>query len=218
VTLTAEEYQELQALVSKGRSAARKLTHARMPLPVDQAKGGLPKQGPEIADALRCGRATVDHVRKQFVEEGGRSDARSQTHDAHLRTTSGRQGGSTPGGDRLWRAAGGTGTLDVAFVGRSDGGLGPGGIPALRNPAANAYKNELTLWLKKGWCLPDAPSGEFVAAMEDVLDVYQRPYDLKWPVVCMDEASKQLIAEVLDPLPPQPGHIAKCDSEYERTL
>jgi hypothetical protein len=54
--------------------------------------------------------------------------------------------------------------------------------------------------------------------MEDVLDVSQRPYDLKWPVVCMDEASKQLIAEVRDPLPPQPGHIAKCDSEYERTL
>jgi len=64
--------------------------------------------------------------------------------------------------------------------------------------------------------LPEAPSGEFVAAMEDVLDVYQRPYDPERPVVCMDEASKQLIAEVREPLPPQPGHIAKYDSEYER--
>lgn len=64
--------------------------------------------------------------------------------------------------------------------------------------------------------MPEAPSGEFVAAMEDVLDVYQRPYDPEHPVVCMDEASKQLIAEVREPLPPQPGHIAKYDSEYER--
>jgi hypothetical protein len=64
--------------------------------------------------------------------------------------------------------------------------------------------------------LPEAPSGEFVAAMEDVLDVYHRPYDPQRPVVCMDEASKQLIAEVRDPLPTQPGQVAKYDSEYER--
>jgi hypothetical protein len=70
--------------------------------------------------------------------------------------------------------------------------------------------------LKKGWCLPEAPSGEFVAAMEDVLDVYHRPYAPERPVVCMDEASKQLIAEVRDPLPLRPGDVAKYDSEYER--
>jgi len=64
--------------------------------------------------------------------------------------------------------------------------------------------------------LPEAPSGEFVAAMEDVLDVYHRPYDPQRPVVCMDEASKQLIAEVREPLPPRPGQIEKYDSEYER--
>ncbi len=52
--------------------------------------------------------------------------------------------------------------------------------------------------------------------MEDVLDVYHRPYDPKRPVVCMDEASKQLIAEVRQPLPAQPGRTAKYDSEYER--
>jgi hypothetical protein len=64
--------------------------------------------------------------------------------------------------------------------------------------------------------LPEGPSAEFVAAMEDVLDVYHRPYDPALPVVCMDEASKQLIAEVRQPLPAQPGRIAKYDSEYER--
>ena len=52
--------------------------------------------------------------------------------------------------------------------------------------------------------------------MEDVLDVYHRPYDPEYPVVCMDEASKQLIAEVRQPLPAQPGRMAKYDSEYER--
>ena len=52
--------------------------------------------------------------------------------------------------------------------------------------------------------------------MEDVLDVYHRPYNPQRPVVCKDEASKQLIAEVRAPLPPQPGQVAKYDSEYER--
>jgi len=52
--------------------------------------------------------------------------------------------------------------------------------------------------------------------MEDVLEVYHRPYDAKRPVVCMDECSKQLIAEVREPLPPKPGQVAKQDSEYER--
>ena len=64
--------------------------------------------------------------------------------------------------------------------------------------------------------MPDGPSAEFVAAMEDVLEVYHRPYDAERPVVCLDECSKQLIGEVREPLPPQPGRVAKEDSEYER--
>ena len=52
--------------------------------------------------------------------------------------------------------------------------------------------------------------------MEDVLEVYHRPYDSERPLVCMDECSKQLIGEVREPLPPRPGQIAKYDSEYER--
>ena len=64
--------------------------------------------------------------------------------------------------------------------------------------------------------MPEGPSAEFVAAMEDVLDVYHRPYDPQQPVVCLDECSKQLIGEVREPLPPRPGQVAKYDSEYER--
>lgn len=52
--------------------------------------------------------------------------------------------------------------------------------------------------------------------MEDVLDVYHRPYDAECPVVCMDEASKQLIGEIRTPLPVRPGQVARHDSEYRR--
>jgi hypothetical protein len=52
--------------------------------------------------------------------------------------------------------------------------------------------------------------------MEDVLDVYQRPYDPKRPQVCLDEASKQLLGEVHEPLPLRPGQPAREDYEYER--
>jgi DDE superfamily endonuclease len=52
--------------------------------------------------------------------------------------------------------------------------------------------------------------------MEDVLDVYTRPYDPVRPVVCLDETSRQLLAEARPPLPPAPGHPARRDPEYVR--
>jgi hypothetical protein len=52
--------------------------------------------------------------------------------------------------------------------------------------------------------------------MEDVLDVYEEPYDPARPVVCFDESPKQLIAEVRPPEPPAPGKPAREDTEYER--
>lgn len=62
---------------------------------------------------------------------------------------------------------------------------------------------------------PDA-NGEFVACMEDVLDVYQLPYDPAAPVVCMDETSKQLVAENTAPIPAAPGREERADYEYTR--
>lgn len=52
--------------------------------------------------------------------------------------------------------------------------------------------------------------------MEDVLDVYQRPYDPRFPQVCLDETSKQLLGEVRAALPAAPGRVRKEDSEYTR--
>src|SRR3954447_13983519 len=77
------------------------------------------------------------------------------------------------------------------------------------------------------WCIPPGGDGEFVAAMEDVLDVYHRPYDPRRPQVCLDESSKQLVGEIRSPLPPRPGESApplppgrgdpaRYDSEYVR--
>jgi uncharacterized small protein (DUF1192 family) len=62
---------------------------------------------------------------------------------------------------------------------------------------------------------PDA-NAAFVAAMEDVLEVYQRAHDPERPVVCLDESSKQLISETRVPIPTKPGHPARHDYEYER--
>ncbi len=52
--------------------------------------------------------------------------------------------------------------------------------------------------------------------MEDVLEVYKRPYDARRPVVCLDETSKQLVGEVAAPLPSAPGQVAQYDYEYVR--
>jgi len=70
--------------------------------------------------------------------------------------------------------------------------------------------------LKKYWCIGKRPSAEFVAAMEDVLEVYHRPYNAKKPLICLDEASKQLITETRKPIAIAPGRIKRVDSEYSR--
>ena len=64
--------------------------------------------------------------------------------------------------------------------------------------------------------IPPEQNGSFVANMEMVLDVYKRPLDPLYPVVCMDESPKQLIAETKVPIPASPGATAKHDYEYKR--
>ena len=67
------------------------------------------------------------------------------------------------------------------------------------------------------WCIPSKEDADFVACMEDVLDVYELPYDPMSPVVCMDEKPYQLLDDVRQPLPVRPGDNQKTDSEYKRT-
>ena len=64
--------------------------------------------------------------------------------------------------------------------------------------------------------IPPEASGEFVARMEDVLEVYHRPYDERRPLVCLDEVPVQLVGEARVPLPARPGRPARYDYEYVR--
>ena len=77
-------------------------------------------------------------------------------------------------------------------------------------------KNDLRPHLNDYWCIPPEEDAEFVANMEDILDVYQQPYDPKHPLWCMDEKPYQILGEAREPLPMRPGNLAKVDSEYVR--
>jgi len=66
------------------------------------------------------------------------------------------------------------------------------------------------------WCIPPQQNAAFVACMEDVLDVYQKPYDEEFPVVCMDEKPYQLLSDVREPIPLKEGTPKRVDNEYRR--
>lgn len=71
--------------------------------------------------------------------------------------------------------------------------------------------------MRKMWCIPPKQNAEFAARMEDVLEVYSRPYDEQRPVVCMDEKPFQLLDEQVKPIPmSETNHTEKYDCEYER--
>ena len=69
--------------------------------------------------------------------------------------------------------------------------------------------------MKKQWCISEV-GAEFVWRMEDVLELYEEPYDPKRPVVCFDEMPYQMVAEKRTPLPQKPGRPQRYDYEYER--
>jgi hypothetical protein len=70
-------------------------------------------------------------------------------------------------------------------------------------------------WQKEMWCIPKA-SSDYVACMEDVLDLYEQPYDPLRPQVCYDEWRRALISETRNSLPAQPGRRKRVDYEYRR--
>jgi hypothetical protein len=84
------------------------------------------------------------------------------------------------------------------------------------NTMGRTPKNLLEPHLKEQFVIPPEANAAFVAAMEDVLEVYHRPHDPDRPVVCVDETSKQLTVETRVPIPAKPGQPAPYDYEYER--
>src|SRR6202035_212642 len=87
---------------------------------------------------------------------------------------------------------------------------------ALQHGRPRFKNNDIKPHLKEYGVTRPAANAAFVAAMEDVLEVYTRPHDPARPLVCLDETSKQLIIETRAPIPAKPGQPARHDYEYER--
>src|SRR5437763_7631811 len=106
--------------------------------------------------------------------------------------------------------------MDPALAGRQTDRVAACRFDLARDGPASAEKNELQPHLKEYWAIPPEHNAEFVAAMEDVLTVYQRPLDSARPVICRDEPSKQLMGETRGSLPVAPGQPQREDDEDER--
>jgi transposase len=216
VTLTEDERAALGQRVRSGRGPARELARARILLKADGGPGGPAWPDAGIAAALDVGVSTVERARKRFAEAGLEAAVEHRRPRREYRTRlDGEQEARLvalacsppPLGRRSW-------TLrllaDRMVELRFADGLSYETVRRLLK------KNELKPWLTERWCIPPEGSGEFVWRMEDVLAVYTRPYDPKRPQVCLDEVSKQLLAEKREPLPVRPGRAKRVDYEYER--
>lgn len=84
------------------------------------------------------------------------------------------------------------------------------------NGSQDAQKNRLKPWQSKRFCIPERDHARFVAHMERLLDVYREDFDEAHPLICMDEASKQIVADVEPALPMSPGHPRREDHHDER--
>jgi transposase len=216
VTLTAEERQHLTQLTTTGKGAAATLTHARILLQADAASTAGGYTDADIATAVSVSLATIARVRKTFVEHGleaalqrrpptGRQFRKLDgAQEAHLIAVA---CGVPPEGHARW-------TLQLL----ADKLVQLEIVDSISPECVRATlkKNDLKPWRKEQWVIPPKGNADFVCAMEDVLEVYQQPYDPKRPQVCVDEASKQLVGETRTPLPAEPGQPLREDYEYER--
>ena len=214
VRLTAEERTELEAMVTKGKVATYKIKHANILLAADVHGPAWPDQ--QIATAFSCHPGTVENVRRRLVREGlaAALERQKQAQPSRLPKLDGR--GAAP--DRLGaqHAAGRPGPLDSQVISQPAGGIGGGRYDQRPDGAPHAKKNGIRPHLQKRWVIPPEADAEFVACMEDVLDVYERPYDPNCPVVNMDEQPVQLVQEIRQPLETEPGRPRRYDHEYER--
>jgi hypothetical protein len=214
VTLTPDERQQLQKLITAAKASAKKLAHARILLKADAAKGGPAWSDSRIAKAIEVSTDIVARVRERFVEQGLEAALvrKKQDKPSRERVLDGRAVDrlGVLGGARRSRI------LDDATVGRQTGRVEDRRFGFRRDGASRSQKNEIKPWLKEQWCLSPEQDAEFVCAMEDVLDVYHRPYDEKCPLIALDESSKQLIGETVQPLPAEPGQPERFDYEYVR--
>ena len=208
VELTEAERSRLNEVSQRGKASVRTVKRALSLLKADQ---GLRDR--EIADVLLVNAATVARARKRYVEEGLEAAINDRPWPGRERKLDGRQEAhliafacsAAPKGTRIGHSS--------CWPTRWWSWSLPRASPWRR--CARYSKNELKPWKKKEWCIPKV-SGEFVARMEDVLDLYQPEYNPERPVVCFDETSRQLTGEVRPPIEAAPGRVARYDTEYQR--
>lgn len=217
VKLSQEQRQQLEGLISRGQAAARKLIHARVLLKTDQGEHGPGWSDERIAEALEVSLPTIERIRRRFVEQGfdDALNRRRQPERPEKRKICGEQEahlialccGEPPEGHERWT---------VRMLADKLVQLGYVDQVSHKTVWVTLKSNKLKPWLKEHWCIPPKANDEFVYHMEDVLEVYTRPYDARFPQICLDEGSKQLLAETREPLPMKPGEPKREDYEYER--
>ena len=216
ILLTRGERKLIKRLRKKALSPNRRVRYSII-LEADEKRHGKVRTYKEIASAAGASVGTVIATLRGYCCEGldkavtPRRNKRSDT--ARLKATGEKEAriiatacSEAPEGRPRWTLT--LLTQEMAVI--------------LEEPLSRATigrvlkKNRLRPHLSEYWCIPPKEDADFVACMEDILDVYQMPYDPRFPLWCMDEKPYQLLGEARDPLPMRAGDIAKYDSDYKR--
>jgi len=209
VELNQTERAELTALVSGGKNAAHKLKRAQILLAAD---GGVSDD--DIVASVRVSGSTVYRTKQRFVLGNLEAALCEEPRPGASRKLTGKEEAllvatacsKPPEGRARWTLELLAGEM-VKLTEHEDVSR-----ETVRRRLAD---NELKPWRKDMWCVPKV-DGEYVARMEDVLDLYAEEPDPKHPVVCFDESPTQLIGEVREPIPAKPGQLERYDCEYKR--
>ena len=209
VELNQAERSELAALLSGGKHAARKLQRAQILLAADAGASDE-----NIATSVGVGGSTVYRTKRRFVEGNLEAALTEEPRPGATRKLLGKEEAllvatacsSPPEGRARW-------TLDLLAGAMVK--LTEHDSISRETVRRRLAENDLKPWRKNMWCIPHV-DGEYVARMEDVLDLYAEVPDPKRPVICFDESPTQLIGEARQPIPAEPGQIERYDCEYKR--
>ena len=209
VELSQAERDELTAMLGGGKHAARKLKRAQILLAAD---GGCRDE--EIARTVSVSLSTVGRTKRRFVEGNLERALSEEPRPGAERKLTGKEEAllvatacaKPPAGCKRWTLT----LLADTMVKLTDHNSLSG--ETVRRRLA---ENDLKPWRRDMWCIPHV-DGEYVARMEDVLDLYAETQNPARPLVCFDETPIQLIGEVRQPVPAQPGQRERYDYEYRR--
>ena len=198
VELSQAERDELAALLSGGKHSVRKLKRAQILLAADAGESDA-----AVAASLRVGGSTVYRTKRRFVLGNLAAALNEEPRPGAARKLSGKEEAllvatacsSPPAGRARWTLELLAGEL-VKLTAHDS--------LSRETVRRRLAENDLKPWRKDMWCIPQV-DGEFVARMEDVLDLYAEPPDAKRPVVCFDESPTQLIGEVRQSIRPDPA-------------